>query len=109
MQWLKKIAKAWNKVHGLKGHVWGERFYARIISGIVVFLRVREYIEENPVHAGLVERRWTGYLEVYTIGFMDRQNYWNRHKAAYRHRNSYSVFMGRIEPPVAGLWVVSLP
>jgi putative transposase len=57
MQWIKcNFAKAWNKVHGLKGHVWGERFYSRIISGIMDFLRVREYIAENPVKAGLVEQ-----------------------------------------------------
>jgi hypothetical protein len=50
------FAKAWNKANGRKGHVWGERFYSRIISGITDFLRVREYIAENPVKAGLVER-----------------------------------------------------
>jgi putative transposase len=34
MQWLKcNFAKAWNKAHGVKGHVWGDRFYSRIISG----------------------------------------------------------------------------
>jgi putative transposase len=57
MQWLKcNFAKAWNKAHGCKGHVRGERFYSRIISEITDFLRVREYIADNPVKAGLVER-----------------------------------------------------
>jgi putative transposase len=57
MQWIKcNFAKVWNKAHGLKGHVWGERFFSRIIGGIADFLRVREYIAENPVKAGLVER-----------------------------------------------------
>jgi putative transposase len=57
MQWIKcNFAKAWNKANGRKGHVWGERFYSRIISGITDFLRVREYIADNPVKAGLVER-----------------------------------------------------
>jgi putative transposase len=57
MQWLKcNFAKAWNKAHGVKGHLWGERFYSRIIRGAMDFFRVREYIEENPVKAGLVER-----------------------------------------------------
>ncbi|MDR1466554.1 MAG: transposase, partial [Treponema sp.] len=57
MQWIKcNFAKAWNKANGHKGHVWGERFYSRIIGGIADFLRVREYIAENPVKAGLVER-----------------------------------------------------
>jgi hypothetical protein len=36
--------------------VWGERFYSRIINGITDFLRVREYIADNPVKAGLVGR-----------------------------------------------------
>jgi putative transposase len=57
MQWIKcNFAKAWNKEHGRKGHVWGERFYSRIIKGIADFLRAREYIADNPVKAGLVER-----------------------------------------------------
>ncbi|MDR0785746.1 MAG: transposase [Treponema sp.] len=57
MQWIKcNFAKAWNKAHGRKGHVWGERFYSRIIGGIDDFLRTREYIADNPVKAGLVER-----------------------------------------------------
>jgi REP element-mobilizing transposase RayT len=56
MQWVKcNFAKAWNKAHNRTGHVWGERFYSRIIRGVGEFLRVREYIEENPVKAGLVE------------------------------------------------------
>jgi putative transposase len=57
MQWLKcNFAKAWNKAHGVKGHLWGERFYSRIIRKDDDFSRVREYIAENPVKAGLVER-----------------------------------------------------
>jgi putative transposase len=57
MQWIKcNFAKAWNKMNGRKGHVWGERFYSRVINGMRDFLRVREYIAENPVKAGLAER-----------------------------------------------------
>jgi putative transposase len=57
MQWIKcNFTKAWNKAHGRKGHLWGERFYSRIISGTSDFLRTREYIEENPVKAGLAEQ-----------------------------------------------------
>jgi REP element-mobilizing transposase RayT len=57
MQWIKcNFAKAWNKAHGRRGHVWGERFYSQIINGITDFLRVREYIVDNPVRAGLVGR-----------------------------------------------------
>jgi putative transposase len=57
MQWIKgNFAKAWNKAHGIRGQVWGERYFSRIIGGTVDFLRVREYIAENPVKAGLVAR-----------------------------------------------------
>ena len=56
MQWIKcNFAKAWNKAHNRTGHVWGERFYSRIIRGVGEFLRVRGYVAENPVRAGLVE------------------------------------------------------
>jgi REP element-mobilizing transposase RayT len=57
MQWIKcNFAKAWNNAQGRTGHVWGERFYSRIIEGMTDFLRVREYIAENPVKVGLVEQ-----------------------------------------------------
>jgi putative transposase len=61
MQWILSVfAMTWNRKHNLKGHVWGERFYSRIIEGIVDFLRVFIYIDDNPVYAKLVEhpRKW---------------------------------------------------
>jgi len=59
MQWILSVfAMAWNRKHHLKGHVWGERFYSRIIEGIVDFLRVFIYIDDNPVNAQLVDRAW---------------------------------------------------
>jgi putative transposase len=61
MQWILSVfAMTWNRKHNLKGHVWGERFYSRIIEGIVDFLRVFIYIDENPVYAQLVDhpRKW---------------------------------------------------
>ena len=61
MQWILSVfAMAWNRKHHLTGHVWGERFFSRIIAGIVDFLRVFIYIDENPVYAQLVDhpRRW---------------------------------------------------
>ena len=55
MQWLLGVfAQTWNKKHNLSGHLWGERFYSRIIQGISDFLRVFLYIDYNPVIAGLV-------------------------------------------------------
>jgi len=61
MQWILSVfAMAWNRKHHLTGHVWGERFFSRIIAGIVDFLRTFIYIDENPVYAQLVvhPRRW---------------------------------------------------
>jgi putative transposase len=55
MQWILSVfAMTWNRRHKLWGHVWGERFFSRIILGIVDFLRVFIYIDENPVQAQLV-------------------------------------------------------
>jgi putative transposase len=57
MQWLLgNFAKAWNKAHGVTGHFWGDRFFSRIIRGCRGFLRVFDYISENPVKAGLARR-----------------------------------------------------
>jgi len=56
MQWILGVfAQLWNKKHGLSGHLWGERFFSRIIMGILDFLRVFLYIDYNPAIAGLVE------------------------------------------------------
>jgi putative transposase len=56
MQWLKcNFAKKWNKVHNITGHVWGERFFSRIIKNTKEFINVITYIDENPVDAGLVQ------------------------------------------------------
>jgi len=57
MQWLLGVfAQAWNKKHGLSGHLWGDRFFSRIIAGLLDFLRVFVYIDYNPVIAGLVTK-----------------------------------------------------
>ena len=57
MQWILGVyAQLYNKTHGLTGHLWGDRFFSRIISGILDFLRVFMYINNNPVMAGLVDR-----------------------------------------------------
>jgi len=57
MQWLLgNFAKAWNKAHGVKGHLWGDRYWSKIIRSIRAFLRVFDYISRNPVKAGLAGR-----------------------------------------------------
>ena len=57
MQWLLGVfAQLWNKKHSLSGHLWGDRFFSRIILGIMDFLRVFIYIDYNPVIAGLTKQ-----------------------------------------------------
>ncbi|MDR2537233.1 MAG: transposase [Treponema sp.] len=58
MQWIKgNFARYWNKAHGKKGgHLWGKRFFSKIIDDIRQLLRVLDYIDKNPEKAGLVKR-----------------------------------------------------
>lgn len=52
----RRIAIHYNRLHGTKGHFWGERFKSVVIEGDQNLLRVMAYIEQNAVRAGLVER-----------------------------------------------------
>ncbi|MDR1866809.1 MAG: transposase [Treponema sp.] len=55
IKWIKMVfAIRWNRLHRVKGHLWGDRFHARVIKNREDFLRVFQYINENPVKAGLV-------------------------------------------------------
>ena len=57
MQWLLGVfAQLWNKKHNLSGHLWGDRFFSRIILGILDFLKVFAYIDQNPVIANMVDK-----------------------------------------------------
>lgn len=61
MQWVMSVfAMAYNRIHGLVGHVWGSRFFSRIVSGLRQFLEVFGYIDDNPVLSHQVEhtREW---------------------------------------------------
>jgi len=56
MQWILSVfAMAYNRMHGYTGHVWGCRFFSRIMAGFQQFLKVFEYIDENPLEAKQVE------------------------------------------------------
>ncbi|MDR3303058.1 MAG: transposase [Treponema sp.] len=56
MQWIKcNFAKKWNKAHNTKGHLWGERFFSRIIKDEKDFQATSAYIDQNPVDAKLVK------------------------------------------------------
>jgi len=56
MQWLKtRTAKSWNKIHGSIDHLWGNRYFARAIRCPQEYDFVMDYIDQNPVKAGLAE------------------------------------------------------
>jgi len=55
MCWIKtRSAKRWNGVHGSKDHVWGHRYFARPVRDHWEYDHVMNYIDQNPVKAGLV-------------------------------------------------------
>ncbi|MDR2518530.1 MAG: transposase, partial [Spirochaetaceae bacterium] len=56
MQWVLGVfARAWNRAHGVKGHVWGDRFFSKILDDFKDFFRTFWYVTENPVKAQLVK------------------------------------------------------
>ena len=75
MQWLLGVfAQLWNRKHNISGHLWGDRFFSRIIMGIFDFLHVFLYINYNPVIAGMVNQpeEWMyGGLWHYKKGLTD--------------------------------------
>ncbi len=61
MRWILSVfAMAYNRLLGLTGHVWGERFFSRIIEGFGDLIQVFKYIDGNPVKArgAVVGRDW---------------------------------------------------
>jgi len=56
MQWiLATFALRFNRMHGLRGHVWYDRFKSVVIRTLAQFARVYRYITENPVRARMVK------------------------------------------------------
>ncbi|MCX7775233.1 MAG: transposase [Spirochaetaceae bacterium] len=54
MQWILSVfAMRYNRFMKISGHVWYDRFKSIIVNGIRAFLAVSEYIDQNPVKAGL--------------------------------------------------------
>lgn len=87
IQWIKQVyAVRWNKRHKTTGHFWGDRFWCRRVKDDNDFWTVFEYIEQNPVKAGLVTmpEEWkycgayhrchgiTKIISVITMEFWDR-------------------------------------
>ena len=57
LQWiLCAFSRYWNKLHGFTGQgaVWGQRFFSKILASLAEFLHTFNYIDRNPVTAGLV-------------------------------------------------------
>jgi putative transposase len=56
MQWIKtNSAKCWNCIHGSSDHLWGNRFFAKEVQDPQAYDSVMNYIDQNPVKAGLVQ------------------------------------------------------
>ncbi|GHU63638.1 hypothetical protein FACS189445_6850 [Spirochaetia bacterium] len=57
MQWILSVfAMAWNRKHLINGHVWGERFFSKVIDGMREFIKTFIYVSQNPVDAQIVRR-----------------------------------------------------
>lgn len=70
LQWILSVfAMTYNRIHGYTGHVWGSRFFSRILAGLRQFLAVFEYIDRNPFKAHQVrdplDWRYSGLWEHY--------------------------------------------
>ena len=54
MQWIKtRSAKRWNFIHGSTDHMWGHRYFARAVKDQREYFFIMDYIDQNPVKAGL--------------------------------------------------------
>lgn len=56
MQWiLSTFALKFNRMFGLTGHVWNDRFTSKILYSYMQYLTTFVYIANNPVRASLAE------------------------------------------------------
>ena len=54
MQWILSVsAVKYNHLTGQHGHVWYDRFHSTVIESIRYYIKVFEYIADNPVKAGI--------------------------------------------------------
>lgn len=57
MQWILGVfAGIYNRLFGLKGHVWYDRFRSRVITSFRQWVATFAYILENPIRAGVAKR-----------------------------------------------------
>jgi putative transposase len=58
MRWILSVfAMAYNRARRITGHVWGQRFFSRIIACLRELVDLFDYIDANPVRANLVSDR----------------------------------------------------
>jgi putative transposase len=58
MRWILSVfAMAFNRIKGVSGHVWGCRFFSRIIENLKALMQVYGYIDDNPVKASQVDNK----------------------------------------------------
>lgn len=58
MQWILSVfALRYNRLFGLQGHVWYDRFKSIVIGSLRQFIATFHYILDNPVQAGLATTR----------------------------------------------------
>jgi REP element-mobilizing transposase RayT len=56
MQWIQSMfARAYNKYHGIKGHVFYDRFVCKVVKSYRQFVNTFNYILNNPVKAGIAK------------------------------------------------------
>jgi len=69
LQWIKtKSSKSWNRMYNSIDHLLGERFFSRPIKDEDDYSAVFEYIDQNPIKAGLVSKAedWNACGAYYT-------------------------------------------
>jgi len=74
MQWILSVfALAFNRKYGFSGHVWYDRFHSTIIKTAAYFIKVFDYISENPVKAGICSQ--PGNYPFTALSFLRKANF----------------------------------
>jgi REP element-mobilizing transposase RayT len=64
---LQRYTRWFNKQHGLRGHLWEDRFHSVIVESGLAARTMAAYLDLNPVRADMVEDpadyRWSSYGE----------------------------------------------
>jgi putative transposase len=56
LRWFfREVTRAWQRVHGQRGHFWERRYWACLVEDDTHALTALRYLDWNPVRAGLVE------------------------------------------------------